>query len=168
MAKVKRNVSLNKKRKSARKIAREEGWDHTTVGQVIRKGTGSCINGCTKFKDTLRLTGSKLTSLTNHVAYSRTRKCSIWTVRSTDRTTECMPRVDSTDWRLTLPFSRTVRTVIRLIFPWQPLKNLCFQLYHPINGQQTHQTLIHWTICFGMKGRNASRVRNSLHEKQPS
>ncbi len=40
IAKVKRNVCLNKKIKSARKIAREEGCDHKTVGQVIRQDLG--------------------------------------------------------------------------------------------------------------------------------
>ncbi len=40
IAKVKRNVCLNKKIKSARKIAREEGCDHKTIGQVIRQNLG--------------------------------------------------------------------------------------------------------------------------------
>ncbi len=40
IAKVKRNMCSNKKRKSARQIAREEGCDHKTIGQVIRQNLG--------------------------------------------------------------------------------------------------------------------------------
>jgi len=114
IAKVKRNVCLNKKRKSARQIAREEGCDHKIVGQVIKQDLG--LKAYKKVR-VPALTDARIAqrhlfahwikdnfNRTNLVAssYSRTRRCSIRTVRSTSRTAECMPSVDK----------RTTRTVV--------------------------------------------------------